>query len=167
MSPRWGSTPRLTYWLTVVAMWLWLAIDRRKNREESVTISQLGASIRKKKWSKGRSETRHQRVRPHCKREIVKTTGGVGNKRNAGNWSVTSVNEQVTIGVISGQARFNIYLFVSLKQSNLSHYIYFNSRPWLNWKLYIWSFMDCKMKTADIRFYNESCKQVFMPSVDM
>jgi hypothetical protein len=52
--------------------------------QESVNnsqVSQLAASIRKEKRSKDRSETRHQRVRTHCKREIVMTTRGVVNKR--------------------------------------------------------------------------------------
>jgi hypothetical protein len=49
--------------------------------QESVNKSQLAASIQKKKRLKDRSETRHQRVRTHCKREIVTTTSGVVNKQ--------------------------------------------------------------------------------------
>jgi hypothetical protein len=50
-------------------------------RSQLLIVSQLTASIRKGKRSKDRSETRHQRVRTHCNKEILMTTSGVVNKQ--------------------------------------------------------------------------------------
>jgi hypothetical protein len=46
--------------------------DLRTDMKESklIIVSQLASSIRKKKRSEDRSETRHQRVRTHCKKRL-------------------------------------------------------------------------------------------------
>jgi hypothetical protein len=67
-------------------------VASQQSVNNSQSVSQLAASIRKKKRSKDRSETRHQRVRTHCKREIVMTTSGVGNKQcNKSNGVISNI----------------------------------------------------------------------------
>jgi hypothetical protein len=56
-------------------------LDNQESVNNSRSVSQLAVSIRKKKRSKDHSEARYQRVRTHCKREIVTTNCGVINRR--------------------------------------------------------------------------------------